>query len=62
MEKDLNKAIDRCYEICDYMEKNGVVKKELQTSLRELLRREFLDFVIYLGRGIYQQNLWFPFK
>lgn len=49
MEKDLNKAIDRCYEICDYMEKNGVVKKELQTSLRELLRREFLDFVIYLA-------------
>lgn len=49
MEKDLSKAIDQCYEICDYMEKNGVVKKELQTSLRELLRREFLDFVIYLA-------------
>lgn len=49
MEKDLNKAIEQCYEICDYMEKNGVVKKDLQTSLRELLRREFLDFVIYLS-------------
>lgn len=49
MEKDLNKAIEQCYEICDYMEKNGVVKKELETGLRELLRREFLDFVIYLA-------------
>lgn len=49
MEKDLNRAIEQCYEICDYMEKNGVVKKELSTSLRELLRREFLDFVIYLS-------------
>lgn len=49
MEKDLNTAIDKCYEICDYVEKNGIVKKELQTSLRELMRREFLDFVIYLS-------------
>lgn len=49
MEKDLNKAIGQCYEMCDYMEKNGVIKKELQTTLREMLRREFLDFVIYLA-------------
>lgn len=58
MEKDLNKAIDQCYEICDYMEKNGVVKKELQTSLRELLRREFLDFVIYLSMLDAGFTLW----
>lgn len=58
MEKDLNKAIIQCYEICDYIEKNGVIKKELPTSLRELLRREFLDFVIYLSMLDAGFTLW----
>lgn len=49
MEKDLKTSIEQCYEMCDYIEKNGVIKKELQTTLRENLRREFLNFVIYLS-------------
>lgn len=49
MEKDLKTMIVQCYEMCDYIEENGVIKKELQTTLRENLRREFLNFVIYLS-------------
>lgn len=49
MEKDLKESINKCYEMCDYIEKNGVLIKGLQTTLRENLRREFLNFVIYLS-------------
>lgn len=49
MEKDLKASINKCYEMCDYIEKNGVLLQELQTSLRENLRRDFLNFVIYLS-------------
>lgn len=49
MEKDLKTMIVQCYEMCDCIEENGVIKKELQTTLRENLRREFLNFVIYLS-------------
>lgn len=49
MDKNLKEMINQCYEMCDYIEENGVIKKELQTTLRENLRREFLNFVIYLS-------------
>lgn len=49
MSSNLNESIKKCYEICDYLEANGVVKKNFATGLRENLRGELLDFVIYLS-------------
>lgn len=49
MEKNLNELIGKCYEMCDYIEENGIIRKELKTTLRENLRKEFLNFVIYLS-------------
>lgn len=49
MNEKLNESIKKCYEICDYLEANGVVKNNFSAGLRESLRGEFLDFVIYLS-------------
>lgn len=49
MGKDLRQLMNQCYEMCDYIEKNGVIKQDMSTTLRENLRREFLNFVIYLS-------------
>lgn len=49
MENNINELISKCYAICDYIEKNKVIKDELKTTLRENLRMEFLNFVIYLS-------------
>ena len=49
MGKDLKQLMNQCYEMCDYIEKNGVIKQDMQMTLRENLRREFLNFVIYIS-------------
>lgn len=54
MEKELNEQIAQCYEMCDYIEQNGVIKKELSTSLRDNLRREFLNFILYISMSDYK--------
>lgn len=35
--------------MCDYIEENGVLKQKLNTSFRDNMRYEFLQFVIYLS-------------
>lgn len=49
VEKDLKELFNKCYEMCDYIEANGVIKQPLKSSLRENLRHEFLNFVVYLS-------------
>ena len=46
---ELTESIYKCYEMCDYIEANGVIKDKLITSLRETLRQEFLNFTLYLA-------------
>lgn len=47
--KDIRQLISECYEICDYIEENGVIKDKLTTSLKDNLRYEFLQFSVYLA-------------
>ncbi len=54
MGKELKEQIAQCYEMCDYIEQNGVIKKELKTSLRDNLRREFLNFILYISMSDYK--------
>lgn len=49
MEKKLISSINKCYEMCDYIEANGGIKTPLRVSFREVLRLEFLDFALYLA-------------
>lgn len=49
MGKELKEQMGQCYEMCDYIEQNGIIKKELKTSLRDNLRREFLNFILYIS-------------
>ncbi|MBQ4232874.1 MAG: AAA family ATPase [Lachnospiraceae bacterium] len=46
---ELTESIYKCYEMCDYIEANGVIKDKLANSLRENLRQEFLNFTLYLA-------------
>ncbi len=52
--RDLKEQIAQCYEMCDYIEQHGVIKKELKTSLRDNLRREFLNFILYISMSDYK--------
>lgn len=54
MGKELKEQIAQCYEMCDYIEEHGIVKKELKTSLRDNLRREFLNFILYIAMSDYK--------
>lgn len=54
MGKELKEQIAQCYEMCDYIEQHGVIKKELKTSLRDNLRREFLNFILYISMSDYK--------
>ena len=38
-----------CYEMCDYIEQNGIVRLAGNTSLRDNLKKEFLHFLIYIS-------------
>ena len=52
--RDLKEQIAQCYEMCDYIEQHGVIKKKLKTSLRDNLRREFLNFILYISMSDYK--------
>lgn len=54
MGKELKEQIAQCYEMCDYIEQHGVIKKELKGSLRDNLRREFLNFILYISMSDYK--------
>ena len=54
MGKELKEQIAQCYEMCDYIEEHGIIKKELKTSLRDNLRREFLNFILYIAMSDYK--------
>lgn len=49
MNEELKKKLEECYEMCDAIEKAGVVKQPMRTSLKENLKFEFLKFVVYLS-------------
>ena len=42
-------SINMCYEMCDYIEQNGIVKLAGNTRLRDNLKKEFLHFLIYIS-------------
>lgn len=42
-------SINMCYEMCDYIEQNGIVKLAGNTGLRDNLKKEFLHFLIYIS-------------
>lgn len=46
---ELMRLINECYEMCDYIEKNGVSKQKPDTPLRETLRVDFLHFLVYIS-------------
>ncbi|MCQ2500500.1 MAG: AAA family ATPase [Lachnospiraceae bacterium] len=48
-EANVKQLIAQCYEMCDYIEANGVLKQPLKISLRQDLRRDFRDFLFYLA-------------
>lgn len=48
MEYSLKESFNRCYEMCDYIEKNGVANLK-GITLRENLKKEFLHFCIYIS-------------
>ncbi|MBQ8188384.1 MAG: AAA family ATPase [Lachnospiraceae bacterium] len=52
--RDLKEQIAQCYEMCDYIEEHGIIKKELKTTLRDNLRREFLNFILYISMSDYK--------
>ena len=39
-------SINLCYEMCDYIEQNGVVKLVGNVKLRDNLKKELLHFLI----------------
>lgn len=41
--------INTCFEMCDYIEQNGVVGLTGNTKLRDNLKKELLHFLIYLS-------------
>lgn len=45
----LKDQLKECYIICDEIEKSGIIKDALKTSLRETLRMDFLRFVAFLS-------------
>lgn len=47
--KNIKEMLQECYEICDYIQSNGVVKQVLKTSLKENLKHEFFQFIVYLS-------------
>lgn len=49
MNDRLKERLEQCYEMCDYLQKQGVVKQILQKSLKENLKSEFLKFILYLA-------------
>lgn len=49
VKNDIKELLEKCYEMCDYIEENGLLKQKLNTSFRENLRYEFLQFVTYLS-------------
>ncbi len=48
-ESNVKQLMEQCYEMCDYIEEQGVLKRPLQTTLRTDLRRDFRDFMFYLA-------------
>lgn len=58
-------SINMCYEMCDYIEQNGIVKLTGNIRLRDNLKKEFLHFLIYIndrwkvrraGKSIYKEE------
>ncbi|MCM1466773.1 MAG: AAA family ATPase [Alistipes sp.] len=49
MSNTLDNMIQEAYKCCDEIERAGVIKIPLQKSLRECLRMEFLNFLLYLS-------------
>ena len=42
-------SINMCYEMCDYIEQNGIVKLTGNIRLRDNLKKGFLHFLIYIS-------------
>ena len=49
MRGDMMDSINLCYEMCDYIEQNGVVKLVGNVKLRDNLKKELLHFLIYIS-------------
>ena len=49
MNTDIRDRIEECYLIADEIEKNGVMKDEITTTLRENVRYEVLKFLSFLS-------------
>lgn len=45
----LKEELEQCYGICDEIEKSGIIKDVLATSLRDTLRMDFLKFLAFLS-------------
>lgn len=49
MNNNVKEMMEQCYEMCDYIEEQGVIMQQLHTSLRENLKNEFVKFTVYLA-------------
>lgn len=49
MNLTVKEKLEQCYEMCDYVQAQGIVKQPLNKSLKENLKSEFLKFILYLA-------------
>lgn len=48
-QSNVKQLMQQCYEMCEYVEAHGVLKQPLKTSLKDDLRRDFRDFMLYMS-------------
>ena len=60
--EELKKKIEEVYNMCDAIEKAGVVKQPMKTSLRENLKFEFLKFLEIFFESFFEQMRQSPVK
>ena len=49
MKQTAKESIRQCYDICRYLEQNGIVRQQLAAPLAMLLHKDFQDFLLYLS-------------
>lgn len=47
--ENIKSMVNQCYDICNYIQTNGVIKQTLMVPLRENLKHDFFRFIMYLS-------------
>lgn len=46
---NIEEQLDQCYEMCDYIEENRVIKDPIDRSFRNVLKKELQNYLLYLS-------------